>query len=344
MSLRALAAAFLSALRHFIARFAHEVKTLLRTSTTNKPIPGAAENVGACCFGLDYVKAKPSLRLWSCAVDASRFAAHFLKLGAGRAVVVSDNATAVAASPSLRTFAQHVQVVSTRGHATDIVELLVQTISGSTRGSTTPARSSKESLDARAKECALIVTISCHGLQVPDDNGDELDGFDEALIGTDGVLVRDDTLRQCIEEGARRHPGKLSFIACILDFCHSGTALDLRYGYDPESKQWTEYGANPSQASPEVASPLETDESLLLVTLAGCLPTGVSYEEGVSGGIFSNAVRTHMPNFASSVLDCFDRASSEVLQYKGSEQTPMLCSSRPFSRNLCFDGHERFPQ
>ena len=77
----------------------------------------------------------------------------------------------------------------------------------------------------------VVITYSGHGTYVPDINGDEIDGLDEALcpydLQTSGAALIDDEIHQLF---AARAPG-VRFVL-ISDSCHSGTvtraaALDL---------------------------------------------------------------------------------------------------------------------
>jgi hypothetical protein len=352
MSLRPIA----EALSSIVVRFVQKIFALLRPGAASVPLqePRVSPDVGACCIGLDYVEAgSADLRLHGCAADASRFAVHFSRLGAGRAVIVSDNTAFTTVTPPSRNAEQAIVTVHTTGRALEITEILGNVVADSL---VTPAAASgrqpsaTQDPDTKAKERALIVTVSCHGTREPDLNNDELDKFDECLVGTDLVAVRDETLRQCIEEAAKKRIHKLSAIFCVLDFCHSGTALDLRYTYDPLRGQWID--SRRDGAVVELLESASHDDgdprSPLLVALSGCTPAGVTYELGgadnIAYGVFSNAVRMHMPSFASSVLDCFNAARVEVIAGAVGGvrwQFPMLCSSRPFSRSLCFDGQER---
>ena len=76
--------------------------------------------------------------------------------------------------------------------------------------------------------------FSGHGQQVADDNGDELDGYDEAIVPFDsplhyveGVyegknLIRDDELNTLFTD-LRRRLGPNGNLMVVLDACHSGT-------------------------------------------------------------------------------------------------------------------------
>lgn len=71
---------------------------------------------------------------------------------------------------------------------------------------------------------------SGHGGQLPDDDGDEDDGFDETLIPIDfqrAGQIRDDDLFKILV-----HPMAAGVtVTCLMDCCHSGTVLDLPYRF-----------------------------------------------------------------------------------------------------------------
>lgn len=73
----------------------------------------------------------------------------------------------------------------------------------------------------------LYFHYSGHGSQIRDENGDELDGNDEALVPLDyetAGLITDDELRgilQCMNASCK--------LTMVLDCCHSGSGVDLAY-------------------------------------------------------------------------------------------------------------------
>lgn len=71
---------------------------------------------------------------------------------------------------------------------------------------------------------------SGHGGQLPDDDGDEDDGFDETLIPVDfqhAGQIRDDDLFKILV-----HPMAAGVtVTSLMDCCHSGTVLDLPYRF-----------------------------------------------------------------------------------------------------------------
>ena len=78
----------------------------------------------------------------------------------------------------------------------------------------------------------IVIYMSGHGTQIPDDNGDEDDGFDEAFLPVDAVppppgaarfdmtnVIRDDRIGELID--ALRAKG--AHVWLVVDSCHSGT-------------------------------------------------------------------------------------------------------------------------
>jgi len=73
----------------------------------------------------------------------------------------------------------------------------------------------------------LYFMFAGHGTQVPDADGDEEDGMDEAIVPADFFttkrLITDDELSEALVDSL--HPGAL--LTAFFDCCHSGTILDL---------------------------------------------------------------------------------------------------------------------
>ena len=66
---------------------------------------------------------------------------------------------------------------------------------------------------------------SGHGYFKKDTNGDELDGRDECLVTVDTKFITDDVLNTNL---VNRMSDDVNMI-CIMDCCHSGTIMDLKY-------------------------------------------------------------------------------------------------------------------
>lgn len=89
----------------------------------------------------------------------------------------------------------------------------------------------------RPGDC-IYLHFSCHGQQMMDDNGDEEDGLDEALIPYDALFwympgeyegenhLRDDELGEQLL-ALRRKAGPKGHVIVVLDACHSGTGNRL---------------------------------------------------------------------------------------------------------------------
>ena len=79
----------------------------------------------------------------------------------------------------------------------------------------------------------VVITFSGHGTYVPDLNGDEVDGLDEALcpydMQTSGAALIDDEIHALF---AARKPGVR--LVLISDSCHSGTVTRAA-GADPDA-------------------------------------------------------------------------------------------------------------
>lgn len=82
----------------------------------------------------------------------------------------------------------------------------------------------------------VLIHFSCHGEQIEDDNGDEVDGLDEAIVAYDAIsprksvdfekdtagYLRDDVFGQYIKK-LRSKLGKNGDVVVFMDACHSGT-------------------------------------------------------------------------------------------------------------------------
>ncbi len=82
-------------------------------------------------------------------------------------------------------------------------------------------RAALEALSSRSPDDQLLVFFSGHGNYYQDANGDEADGYDEALLFYDAPLL-DDTLALLLEQVPMQR------LAVILDACYAGGELDSR--------------------------------------------------------------------------------------------------------------------
>ncbi|KAL3538658.1 hypothetical protein ACH5RR_002024 [Cinchona calisaya] len=84
---------------------------------------------------------------------------------------------------------------------------------------------------------SLVFYFSGHGLRQPEFEGDELDGFDEAICPLDfetaGLIIDNDINKLIV-----RPLKKDIMLHAIIDACHSGTVLDLTHVYDRNNGRW----------------------------------------------------------------------------------------------------------
>jgi len=83
---------------------------------------------------------------------------------------------------------------------------------------------------------AVFLHYSGHGTKLRDDNGDEADGYDEALVPRDyqsSGMIRDDDLYDILIKAL---PMGVHMVS-LMDCCHSGTILDLPYIFKGDGSQ-----------------------------------------------------------------------------------------------------------
>jgi metacaspase-1 len=88
----------------------------------------------------------------------------------------------------------------------------------------------KTLVDAAEPGDALFVHYSGHGCGIKDDESEESDGKDEALVPIDYLeagVIRDDELYEILIKPLKDDVHML----CLMDCCHSGSILDLPYVY-----------------------------------------------------------------------------------------------------------------
>jgi|JI7StandDraft_1071085.scaffolds.fasta_scaffold32342_2 hypothetical protein len=173
--------------------------------------------------------------------------------------------------------------------------------------------------------------FSGHGQQIEDDNGDELDGYDEALIPYDAAATfdpvtykgqnhfRDDLLGEKLN-AIRKKVGPKGSLVVLIDACHSGTATRdagikrgieqpfLVHGnYKPNVK--IDLNRNPEQGMLEGF----TDGMGTMVVFSACSPNQPNYElkDNEKNGVGSLSYA-----FAKSIADLPAESSYRVLFQK----------------------------
>lgn len=135
--------------------------------------------------------------------------------------------------------------------------------------------------------------FSGHGQQIEDDNGDEADGYDEALIPYDAAAqydpvtykgenhLRDDVLGEKLNS-IRRKIGAKGSLLVLIDACHSGTATR-----DAGVKRGTEIPFQSPGYQPKVRINLQGENGMFenlgsdlgsMIVFSACSPNQPNYE------------------------------------------------------------------
>jgi hypothetical protein len=173
----------------------------------------------------------------------------------------------------------------------------------------------------------LFFHYSGHGPQVRDTNGDEADGRDECLVPLDyvtaGMLV-DDELRGilCLLRSDQK-------LFCILDCCHSGTGMDLKYNlYERYGGVGSAGGGTMILRADYKAMP-STEGSCVM--LSGCMDSQTSADAFIAktyqGALTANFLKTvtEQPVLSYAQLVSGVRKNLKEGKY---DQIPMLSSGK----------------
>jgi metacaspase-1 len=192
----------------------------------------------------------------------------------------------------------------------------------------------RTSLIEKAKPGDVAVFhFSGHGQQAADDNGDEVDGFDEALVPFDspkhyqsGIyegqnLIRDEELGGTLKE-LRSKLGPEGHLLTLIDACHSGTAtrgLAKARGTDERMASPDYFAAKVDRFGDENSLDANVAGDLApMVALFSASPNQLSYEHVDAGGegygilsytfskVFGSA------NEGTSYRDLFDQIRLQV--------------------------------
>lgn len=263
----------------------------------------------AVLIGINYVD-MPSVGLSGCVRDVEYL--HYLlktKFAFAEFVLLTDEQISVQSSPNVR-----------KGYPThrNIMQAILQLVQGSEPGD------------------SLFLSFSGHGMQVPDKNGDEPDGYDEALVPADfvysGVVIDDDLayLVQKVCKGAR--------LTALIDACHSGSAMDLPY----------EYAARPHvfPVPANIGGRTLWENMGEVWMIAGCHDDEKSADDAHNTGVLPCGAVTLV--FVQTIEEFLSQKITEFnfgyllakmraeLRRKGHVQNPVLSTSRPVDLNTLF--------
>ena len=123
-------------------------------------------------------------------------------------------------------------------------------------------------LTSSKEDDILYFHYSGHGSIVKDNNGDEVDGIDETIVSKDLILITDDELISLI----RQKINKKTTLFAIIDSCHSGSMLDLKYTF--------------SDNLSIVENSKYDDISSNIIMISGCKDSQTSEENYISNKVY----------------------------------------------------------
>lgn len=172
-----------------------------------------------------------------------------------------------------------------------------------------------------------VITYSGHGTQVPDENGDEPDGWDEAVVDVNLDVILDDEF-QSLLRGRHRQ----ARILVICDSCYSGTihraAPLFSSAHLPalrrENARYMPYSTlKPKQRAVTNVGPQRALPNVPLVS--GCADFELSYE-GRNCGVLSGAIyEKYKP---TQTIGQLAKLVGEAVDASGYPQHPQLTCSR----------------
>ena len=172
----------------------------------------------------------------------------------------------------------------------------------------------------------VYIHFSCHGQQMVDDNGDEEDGLDEAIIPYDarrrfakGVYegknhLRDDELNIYLTN-IRTKAGMQGNVIVVFDACHSGDA-DRDYSDDVYARGttyiFTPDNYSPPTFDPSISNDINKNPYLSpIVVLSACKSNQVNYEYKADDGLYYGSLRYSLGSQVS-----LDTKKFTVLKFK----------------------------
>lgn len=173
---------------------------------------------------------------------------------------------------------------------------------------------------ARGRFTHFLLHYSGHGAQVRDRSGDERDGRDEVLVPVDfrrrGMISDDWLVRRVVNVAAKR-----AKTFALIDACHSGSAMDLRYMYD-RRKGWQQ------------ARRPQSDPKAMAMMISGSRDDQVSYDVydatyGPSGAMTTAFLRATLASPRAPIWHIVLKMRAE-LERRRYPQRPQLTSTGKF--------------
>lgn len=169
---------------------------------------------------------------------------------------------------------------------------------------------------------SLWFQYSGHGYYFKDQNGDELDGMDECIVTCDNYAILDDEFRANLVNKLRGD----TKLFCIMDCCHSGTMLDLRYKYNKRgNKSVLENNVKPT---------------CNIIALSGCRDDQESadakFDEGWAGALTKCLLNTlNKFSYKPKLFEMLSDIHNQLYEYNFG-QVPQLTSSKDLNKDDVF--------
>ena len=162
---------------------------------------------------------------------------------------------------------------------------------------------------------------SGHGYFKKDENGDELDGRDECLVTVDNKFIADDYLNTNL---VNRMSNDVNMI-CIMDCCHSGTIMDLKYKYKTRGVCELQYNSKDGKN---------------IISVSGCRDEQTSADAWFSNkwnGALTKKLMTVLErsNYVITKINLLTELQSE-LSSDGFTQQPVITTSRRLTDDTPF--------
>jgi metacaspase-1 len=182
---------------------------------------------------------------------------------------------------------------------------------------------------------SVFFHYSGHGTQMKDTNGDEIDGMDEVIVPCDYSVkgcITDDRIKSIL----------LTFnpktrIYCVMDCCHSATAMDLPFVYAPGQAMATAAGLSAAQQQQATAAAASEPR---IVMISGCMDNQTSADamdastrefRGALTAAVLRILRTSKPQ--AITWHALQSAVARALKAGGYTQIPMLSSNYPMTES-----------
>ena len=175
----------------------------------------------------------------------------------------------------------------------------------------------------------IVLTYSGHGTSVVDTDGDEADGYDEALYVYDGVVLDDQIREILIKTKSNVHT------VIISDSCFSGTVT--RAIADPQSKvKYIQTSEVPSNL--KAKKKIFTEDEMVEILISGCSDSEYSYDAYIDGKYNGAFTATSLGLLkAGQTYNDFYTLLKEKLPSSSYPQTPQLEGSDENKNRVIFE-------